>query len=107
MERTAEISIVKDGDSVTVICGGTLDLTNCVEFSDGLKQASQTAEAVVVDIQQVDFIDTQVVQDLARAAITLLKRDKRLKVITSKKKYPLRVIQISQFEGIMDVVVQE
>ena len=107
MTRTAQISMVQDGDIVTVIGGGTLDITNCQEFSEKLKQASKTAESLIVDLRPADFIDTQVVQDLARAGVTLIERGKRLKVLTCKVKYPLRVIQISGFEKIMDVEVEE
>lgn len=106
MISKAEISIVQDDTLVTVVGGGSLDITNCREFTDGLRHASRTAEHVVVDLRTADFIDTQIVQDLAKAAVTLMDRGKRLKVIASQEKYPLRVIHISGFDSIMDVVVE-
>jgi anti-anti-sigma factor len=103
MVDTAQISITGDDTQVTIDAGGTLDLTNTAELQDGLRQAAMSAEKVTVDMRDADFIDTQVVQDLARAAVTMLKRGKRLKVIASETGYPLRVIRISGFENIMDV----
>jgi anti-anti-sigma factor len=106
MVSRAHISIVQDDAGVTVVGGGSLDITNCREFTEGLKQASRTAGSVVVDLRTADFIDTQIVQDLAKAAVTLMDRGKRLKVFASKEKYPLRVIHLSGFDSIMDVVVE-
>ncbi len=103
MVETAQISVAGDDTQVTINAGGTLDLTNSAKLHDGLRQAAVSAEQVTVDIRSADFIDTQVVQDLARAAVTMLKRGKRLKVIASETGYPLRVIRISGFENIMDV----
>lgn len=107
MDNAARISVLQDGDTVTVVGGGTLDLTNCTSFSSGLKHAAQTAENVVVDLRGADFIDTQIVQDLARAAVNLLEKGKRLQVMASETKYPLRVIRISGFEKIMDLVIDK
>ena len=106
MTDSASISVVREGNEVVISGGGTLDLTNYQEFHDGLKSTSTEADSLTVDLRAADFIDTAVVQDLARAAVTLLERGKRLKVLVSETKYPLRVIQISGFEQIMDVVVE-
>jgi anti-anti-sigma factor len=106
MADIANIEIVKDGDRVTVIGGGSLDLTNCKKFNDGLKQASQTADGVTVDLRGANFIDSAVVQALGMAGARMLKRDKRLNVIVREDAYPLRVIRISGFESIMDVEVE-
>ena len=84
MSEIAQVKITSDEQKVLVTAGGTLDLTNSAEFHEGLKQASTTADEVTVDIRTADFIDTQVVQDLAKGAVTLLKRGKRLKLICAK-----------------------
>lgn len=103
MDETARVSITYDGNSVTVVGSGTLDLTNSKEFHDGLKEASLNAESVAVDLRCAEFIDTAIVQDLGMAAVTLLKRGKRLKVIVSGRAYPLKVLRISSFDSIMDI----
>ena len=106
MTESADISITNNGNAVTITLGGTLDLTNSQEFHEQIKQASINADSVTVDMRMADFIDTAVVQDLAKAGVTMLKRDKRLKVIASKTRYPLRVLRISGFEEIMDIAVE-
>lgn len=106
MADIAHIEIVEDGAQVTVIGSGSLDLTNCKAFSDGLKRASQAADQVTVDLREASFIDSAVVQDLGMAGARMLKRDKRLKVVIREDAYPLRVIRISGFEAIVDVEVE-
>jgi anti-anti-sigma regulatory factor len=106
MGNDAYIEVRDNGGEVTIIGSGMLDLTNSGELHEGLKAASQTAEKVDVDLAGADFIDTQVVQDLATAAVTLLKRDKRLNVIVREEAYPLRVLEISGFRQIMDIKVE-
>lgn len=99
----ARISVAEDGGAVTVNGGGTLTFMNSEEFDKGLKQASISAERVLVDLRTADFIDTKIVQDLGVAAVTLLNRGKRLRVAVLEKAYPLRVIKISGYEELMDV----
>ncbi len=106
MEDKATISVNGEGNEVTVVGSGSLDFTNSKEFHDGLRTASQTADKVNVDLGGAEFIDTQIVQDLATAAVTLMKRDRRLNVIVREEAYPLRVLRISGFEQIMDIQVE-
>ena len=84
MVETGSVFIIGDDNNITVVCEGMLDITNCCEFSDGIKQASLMAENLVIDLRGTLFIDTQVVQDLARAGMTMLERGKRLKVIVAE-----------------------
>lgn len=106
MNDVAHIEIIEEADQVTVIAGGSLDLTNSQEFHDGLKNASEIAGKVIVDMRTSDFIDTAIVQDIARAGVKMLKRNLRLKVIAREGAYPLRVLRISGFETIMDIEVE-
>ncbi|MCL5102846.1 MAG: STAS domain-containing protein [Armatimonadetes bacterium] len=104
--ETVEISTVWDGSTATITAGGALDLTNSAEFSEGLKNASETADSVVVDLRPAFFVDTAVIQDLARAAKVLLGRDRRLKVIVTEEGYPLRVLRIVGFTVLMDIEIE-
>jgi anti-anti-sigma regulatory factor len=99
----AEISVTRDGGNVTITGGGSLTFVNAMEFGRQLKEASLNAESVAVDLRPAVFIDTQIVQDLGKAAVALLKRDKRLKVAVVDTAYPLRLLKISGFEEIMDI----
>lgn len=106
MSDVALIEIVEDDTQVTVVGSGSLDLTNSKEFHDGLRKASENVDNVTVDLRNADFIDTAIVQDLARAGVVMLKRNLRLKVIARENAYPLRVLRISGFEAIMDIEVE-
>lgn len=106
MDDTAQISISCDEKSAVVTGSGTLDLTNSKELHDELQRVSQILDDVTVDLREAFFIDTAVVQDMARAAVVLLKRGARLKVMARETAYPLRVLRISGLESIMDFVVE-
>jgi len=105
MTEDAQIEIARDGGHVTVTGGGMLDLTNSQAFHEGLLDAAASADSVTADLRHAQFIDTAIVQDLARAAVKLRDRGKRLKVIVSAEAYPRRVLDISGFDVLMDIEV--
>lgn len=106
-DDVAVISVVADEKKAIVTGGGTLDLTNSKEFHDGLQKVSEALDDVTVDLREAFFIDTAVVQDMARAAVVMLKRGARLKVLARETAYPLRVLRISGLESIMDFQVEQ
>lgn len=102
----SSIKIVEDNSSITVIGNGMLTFINGTEFGKSLMQASLSADNVTVDLRKVDFIDTQIVQDLGQAAVKMINRGKRLKVIVSATGYPMKVMEISGYKIIMDILVE-
>ena len=106
MADEAKIQRTEDAGAVTITGGGSLTFLNATEFGELLKEASLNADRVNVDLRPADFIDTQILQDLGRAAVTLLGKGKRLKVMVIETAYPLRVLHISGYEQIMDIVAE-
>jgi len=106
MVEEATVSVINDVGDVTVVGSGILTYMNATEFGEALRKASITGDSVKVDLRGAEFIDTQIVQDLGQAAVKLLSREKRLKVILSATGYPLKVMEISGYEAIMDIVVE-
>lgn len=106
MTEEARVSLSDVDGLVTITGGGSLTFMNAAEFGEKLKHASLNADNVTVDLRPAVFIDTQIIQDLGRGAVTLLNRKKRLKVIVLKTAYPLRVLEISGYEVIMDIVTE-
>lgn len=102
----AHVSVTDHDGAVTVTGGGELNFINAKEFGEGLAQAADTADSVTVDLRPAVFIDTQIVQDLGKAAVALLKRGKRLRVAITGTAYPLRVLKISGYEQLMDIEVE-
>lgn len=106
MHDEAQIEVTESDYQTTIVGGGTLDLTNSQALHDALKEASLSSEAVTVDLRDAFFIDTQVVQDLARAAVTLNRRDKQLTVLVTEKAHPLRVLKVSGLDTIINIQVE-
>ena len=104
--HTADISIADDGTKVTITGKGSLDFINAERFGEGLKRASVSAENVVVDLSSADFIDTAILEYLARAGTAMLRRGKRLKVVVQDGSHPLRVLQITDLTDLVDIEVK-
>ncbi len=105
MADKARVTATEESGGVTVTGAGSLTFYNATEFGEELKRASMSADSVTVDLRPAVFIDTQIVQDLGRAAVTLMKRAKRLKVIVVGTGYPMRVLDVSGYEEIMDIEI--
>lgn len=104
-EARVEVSV--DGGAVNITGAGTLTFINGTEFGEKLQELTPAAESVTVDLRQADFIDTQILQDLGRAGVNLLSREKRLRVLVTDGSYTLRVLKLSGYETIMDLVVEQ
>lgn len=107
MDESAWVTVEGNDRDAAIVGGGALDLTNSSELWEKLSHASQTADSVVVDLTPAVFIDTAVLEYLAKASKTMLRRNKRLKVVATKDKQPLYVLQIVGFDSLMDIVVDE
>ncbi len=104
MTQQANIRIVRGDATVIFTDSDSLDLTNYQQFHEQLRLASFTDSVVEVDLTEVQFIDTAVVLCVTKAATTMLKRSNRLRVLVSESAYPRRVLKMSGFDEIMDIV---
>ncbi|MEN6521945.1 MAG: STAS domain-containing protein [Armatimonadota bacterium] len=102
-------TIVVEGNSseVTVTGYGELDLSNAGELGRALRDASETAERLTVDIRPATFIDTAVLEYIARTAANMLNRGKRLRVLTLKDSHPLYVLKTAGFQELVDIVTDD
>jgi anti-anti-sigma factor len=105
MSSVAEIRIDRDEENVTISGSGALDLSNADEFRRGLSSASSVAQHVTVDLRSATFIDTAILEYLARAAKAMLDRGKRLKVMVAENGHPQYVLETVGFPEIMDIEV--
>lgn len=99
----AQIRVVQEDDRVTIEASGSIDLTNSSELRDALKAAGTEAESICVDLTNALFIDTAVLEYLARAGKAMYMRKKRLTVLARDGSHPLRVLRIASLDMIMDV----
>lgn len=107
MDENAGIGVRNEGGNVEITASGSLVLWNSDEMRDALREASLHAESVAVDIRGADFIDTAIIQYLAKSAVTLRSRGKQLRVILAAGGYPKRALEVSGIGQLMDVCVQE
>ena len=100
----ARINVSSDGANVNVEASGWLDFTNSAELKDILKSAGAEAESVCVDLRQAQFIDTAVLEYLARAGKALLGREKRLTTLVREGSHPQRVLRIASLGELIEVI---
>ena len=106
MIDTVSVNTQQDESIAVTIDGiGTLDFSNYSDFRDKLESMSRESDRVIVDLRKADFIDTAVIQSLAKAAIALINRESRLVVLVEKTAYPYEVLKLSGFKQIMDIEV--
>ncbi|MBI2844827.1 MAG: STAS domain-containing protein [Armatimonadetes bacterium] len=91
---------------IIVAADGSLDFTNTREFWETLKTAATTADDVVLDLRSVFFIDTAVLEYIARAGRAMQQRDKRLKVVVLDQSHPQRVLHLSHFQELVDIEIR-
>ncbi|MCC6446702.1 MAG: STAS domain-containing protein [Armatimonadetes bacterium] len=101
----AAIKVTAENGNITIMGSGMLDLTNTEELRDGLARAAETAAHITVDLREAIFIDTAVLEYLARTRVALGDDSCRLKVLVAPDCQPLYVLETVGFTGLMDVVV--
>lgn len=102
--RSGTIVVLYSDLGVIIVGRGELDLSNAEELKLALQDASKTAENLTVDIRIAEFIDTAILEYLARAATDMLRRGKRLQVLVSAGSHPLYVLKTVGFLELMDIV---
>ena len=93
-------------DGVTIIGTGAVDFTNCDVLRDALKESCGSAQRVVVDLRDADFIDTAVLEYLARGGNAMRKRGKNLEVLCLENSHPLLVLQVSNIDTLLQIVTE-
>ena len=93
-------------DSDTVIVGnGTLDLYLAPEFTNRLREACESVGNVTVDFSAVEFIDTAIEASLARSAVNMKNKNRRLKVLVAEGSQPSKALKILGFDTILDIEI--
>jgi anti-anti-sigma factor len=98
--------VYKSGDTVVIEVTGSLDFTNCGALQDALDDACSCAQRLAVDMIAADFIDTAVLEYLARAASAMRQRGKNLEVVCLEGSHPLRVLRVSTVDSLLDLVIR-
>ncbi len=96
-------TVSRSDNDVTIVGTGALDFTNCNELRDTLKESCNSAQKVVVDLRAADFIDTAVLEYLARGGNTMRRRGKDLDVLCLENSHPLMVLRVSNVDTLLRI----
>jgi anti-anti-sigma regulatory factor len=102
----AEVRTIEDGQTITVIGSGELDLSNAGVFSEALESAVRRGGEAVVDLTAAVFIDTAILACLAKYGTEMLDDDRRLKVRVVGGSHPQYVLKTVGFGELMDIETQ-
>jgi len=93
--------------AVTITAAGDLDRASSEEIRRQLEAAATSSGEVTIDFRAVTFVDTAVLDALAKAANAALQHKRRLKVILSQGSQPLRALEAVGFDEILEITVVE
>ncbi len=103
MTDRATIELSRDGESVTVVGSGELDLSISRELDTILSQASSSTHDVTIDLRGAIFIDSAILASLVKVGKVLKRDDARLKVIVTPGSHPQYVLRTVGFGALMDI----
>lgn len=92
-----------DGSGKTVVLSGEIDMTGAEQLLDLLREAVRGADAVVVDIAAVAFIDSTVISSLITARAAATAAGCRLTVINPSP----QVRRVLDVAGVLDTLAAD
>ena len=97
-------TINSDGDSATVCLRGELDLSGVDRAREAVQQAEATdATLLVLDLSELDFIDSTGLEVVLRAARRAHDNGRRL-IVARPSRYVRRLLELTAIDQSLDVV---
>jgi anti-anti-sigma factor len=98
------VTVNSDGDRTTVCLRGELDLSGVDRAREAVEQAEATdATLLVLDLSQLDFIDSTGLEVLLRAARRAHDNGRRL-IVARPSRYIRRLLELTAIDQSLDVV---
>jgi anti-anti-sigma factor len=98
------VTVNSDGDRTTVWLRGELDLSGVDRAREAVEQAEATdATLLVLDLSQLDFIDSTGLEVLLRAARRAHDNGRRL-IVARPSRYIRRLLEMTAIDQSLDVV---
>ena len=98
------ITVTSDGDRATVVLRGELDLSGTDRVNEVLEQAEQPpTKLLVLDLSQLDFIDSTGLEIILRAARRAHDNGGRL-IVSRPSRYVKRLLEMTAIDQSLDVV---
>ena len=83
--KSGEIDTLREGESVTVVVTGEIDVSTAGELDAAIREVEETKiSRIVVDLSDLSFIDSTALEVLLRASIRHRQDGKRLSFVKSK-----------------------
>jgi len=98
------VTVSSDGDSATVFLRGELDLSGVDRAREAVEQAEASdATLLVLDLSQLDFIDSTGLEVLLRAARRAHNNGRRL-IVARPSRYVRRLLELTAIDQSLDIV---
>jgi anti-anti-sigma factor len=98
------VTVSSDGDKATVALRGELDLSGVDRARDAIAEAEATgATLLVLDLSQLDFIDSTGLEVMLRAARRAHDSGRRL-IVARPSRYVRRLLEMTAIDQSLDVV---
>jgi anti-sigma B factor antagonist len=98
------VTVNSDGDRTTVSLRGELDLSGVDRARQAVEQAEATdATLLVLDLSQLDFIDSTGLEVMLRAARRAHDNGRRL-IVARPSRYIRRLLEMTAIDQSLDVV---
>jgi anti-anti-sigma factor len=98
------VTVSRDGDRATVELRGELDMSGTERLRAALEQAEEPPNGLLVlDLSQLDFIDSTGLEVLLRAARRARDAGRRL-IVARPSRYVRRLLEMTAIDQALDVV---
>lgn len=94
MTESANVRITRDDGVAVVSLTGEIDLVNAAEVARAADQGIDGTEHVIVDLEDIVFMDSQAIALLDRLAGRLEREGRALVVVAPTTSVPRRVLEI-------------
>ena len=98
------VSVSADGDQATVMLRGELDMSGVDRAREAIEQAeSAKASLMILDLSQLDFIDSTGLEVVLRAARRAHDSGRRL-IVRRPSRYVKRLLEMTAIDQSLDIV---
>jgi anti-anti-sigma factor len=101
--KPLEIKAHREGDSITIVLSGEMDLSTVHSLDAAIRRAEQTeAERIVLDLSDLSFVDSTGLSVLLRASRRSREDGNRLSFVPSKHEAVTRLVALTETGAMFD-----
>lgn len=98
---TLRVSVARRGTAAVATVEGEIDLANADELERRLEVGLDGADALVVDLLGVDYLDSSALACLHRVSLTTADRGLALRVVTGDRSMAHRLLAITGLDRVL------